>query len=124
MKCSPPWWRISGPAVRFAEFLREKSDGMVRQAAVGVEREGKLRIQVDRSVSPEETLPLTKSILTGARKDFPGKAFTLDNFRSLAYDSLCATSGCERLSIRPASLRALAPLWLSRSRASALEPMH
>src|SRR4051794_27181350 len=54
---------------RFAEFLREKSDGMVRQAAVGVEREGKLRIQVDRAVSPEETLPLTRSILAGARKD-------------------------------------------------------
>src|SRR4051794_16027401 len=62
---------------RFAEFLREKSASMVRQAAVGVEREGKLRIQVDRSVSPEETLPLTRSILAGARKDFPDRAFTL-----------------------------------------------
>lgn len=62
---------------RFADFVRERSDGMVRQAAVGVEREGKLRIQVDRSVSPDETLPLTKSILAGARKDFPGRAFTL-----------------------------------------------
>lgn len=62
---------------RFADFLREKSGGMVRQAAVGVEREGKLRIQVDRSVSPDETLPLTKSLLAGARKDFPGRAFTL-----------------------------------------------
>jgi len=62
---------------RFADFLRDKSGGMVRQAAVGIEREGKLRVQVDRAVSPEETLPLTKSILTGARKDFPDKAFTL-----------------------------------------------
>lgn len=62
---------------RFADFFREKSGGMVRQAAVGVEREGKLRIQVERSVSPDETLPLTKSLLAGARKDFPGRAFTL-----------------------------------------------
>jgi hypothetical protein len=62
---------------RFADFLREKSGGMVRQAAVGVEREGKLRIQVERSVSPDETLPLTRSILAGARRDFPGRAFTL-----------------------------------------------
>jgi hypothetical protein len=62
---------------RFADFLREKSGGMIRQAAVGVDREGKLRVQVDKSVSPDETLPLTKSILAGARKDFPGKAFTL-----------------------------------------------
>ncbi len=62
---------------RFADFLREKSAGMVRQAAVGVDRAGKLRIQLDRSVSPDETLPLTKSILAGAHKDFPGKAFVL-----------------------------------------------
>ncbi len=62
---------------RFADFLREKSHGMVRQAAVGVEREGKLRIQVDRSVSPEESLPLTRSILAGARKDFGDRALTL-----------------------------------------------
>jgi len=62
---------------RFADFLRDKSGGMVRQAAVGIDKEGKLRVQLDRSVSPDDTLPLTKSILTGARKDFPGKAFTL-----------------------------------------------
>ncbi len=62
---------------RFADFLRDNSGGMVRQAAVGIDREGKLRVQVDRSVSPDDTLPLAKSILNGARKDFPGKAFTL-----------------------------------------------
>jgi hypothetical protein len=62
---------------RFADFLRENSGGMVRQAAVGIEREGKLRVQLDRSVSPDDSLPLTRSILAGARKDFPGKPFTL-----------------------------------------------
>ena len=62
---------------RFADFVRDNSGGMVRQAAVGIDREGKLRVQLDRSVSPDDTLPLTKSILNGARKDFPGKAFTL-----------------------------------------------
>ena len=50
---------------------------MVRQAAVGIEKAGKLRVQLDRSVSPDDTLPLTKSILAGARKDFPGRPFVL-----------------------------------------------
>jgi len=62
---------------KFADFLKDHSSGMVRQAAVGVERSGKLRIQVDSAVAPEDTLPLTKSILAGANKDFPGKPFTL-----------------------------------------------
>lgn len=62
---------------RFADFLRDNSGGMVRQAAVGIDREGKLRVQLDRSVSPDDTLPLTKCILAGARKDFPGRSFTL-----------------------------------------------
>ncbi|HTT04577.1 MAG TPA: complex I NDUFA9 subunit family protein [Steroidobacteraceae bacterium] len=53
----------------------------------------------------------------------PGKPFTLDNFRSLGVDSVCATCGCELLGIQPASLRALAPLWLSAARAQALEPI-
>jgi NADH dehydrogenase len=58
-------------------------------------------------------LPAALGWLQGATLQcLPGKPFTLDNFRSLAYDSVCATSGCERLGIRPASLRALAPLWL------------
>jgi len=62
---------------RFADFLKDRSGGMVRQAAVGIERSGKLRVQVARSVSPDDALPLTKSILAGARNDFPHKAFTL-----------------------------------------------
>ncbi len=62
---------------RFADFLRDHSGGMVRQAAVGVEREGKLRVQLGQSTSPDDTLPLTKSIVSGARKDFPGRPFLL-----------------------------------------------
>ncbi|HEY7928890.1 MAG TPA: complex I NDUFA9 subunit family protein [Steroidobacteraceae bacterium] len=53
----------------------------------------------------------------------PGKPFTLDNFRSLGVDSVCATSGCELLGIEPASVRALAPLWLAARRAPAFEPI-
>lgn len=62
---------------RFADFLRENSGGMVRQAAVGIDKAGKLRVQLDRTASPDDTLPLTKSILAGARKDFPGHPFVL-----------------------------------------------
>ena len=58
----------------FAEFLREKSGGMVRKAAVGIERAAKLRIELDRSVAPEDTLPLTKSIMAGARRRLPRPA--------------------------------------------------
>jgi hypothetical protein len=61
----------------FAEFLRVKSGAMIRKAAVGIERRGDLRIELDQSVAPEDTLPLTKSILAGARKDFPDRPITL-----------------------------------------------
>jgi len=80
----------------FADFLRENAGGMVRQAAVGIERGGKLRVQVDRSVSPDDTLPLTKSILAGARKDFPGKEFTLSVYDPQGLPILRARVDAER----------------------------
>ena len=45
-----------------------------------------------------------------------GKPFSLDNYHSLLIDSVCRSSGCERLGIQPTSLSALAPLWLSPQR--------
>ena len=64
----------------FAEFLRAKSGGMLRKAAVGIDRKGQLQIELDRSVAPEDTLDLTKSVLAGARKDFPGQPITMRVF--------------------------------------------
>jgi hypothetical protein len=64
----------------FAEFLKTKSAGMIRKAAVGIERKGTLQIELDKSVAPEDTLALTKSVLAGARKDFPDKPITLSVF--------------------------------------------
>ena len=61
----------------FAEFLRDKTGGMVRKAAVGIERRGEVRIALDQSAAPDDTLPLTKSIMAGARRDFPDRAITL-----------------------------------------------
>ena len=61
----------------FAEFLRDKSGGMIRKAAVGIERAGMLRVELDRSVAPDDTLDLTKSLMAGARRDFPDKPITL-----------------------------------------------
>jgi len=61
----------------FAEFLRDQSGGMIRKAAVGLEKRGSLRIELDSSVAPEDTLDLTKSIMNGARRDFPDRPFTL-----------------------------------------------
>lgn len=62
---------------RFAEFLRENAAGMIAQAAVGIDRRGELRVELDRSVAPEDTLDLTTALISGARNDFPGKPFTL-----------------------------------------------
>jgi uncharacterized protein YbjT (DUF2867 family) len=43
----------------------------------------------------------------------PGKPFSLDNYRSLQSDSICRENGCQALGLRPASLKAWAPLWLA-----------
>lgn len=64
----------------YAEFLRDHSGGMVAKAAVGLEKAGMLRVELDRSVAPEDTLELTKSLMAGARKDFPDRPITLAVF--------------------------------------------
>ena len=64
----------------FATFLRDNSGGMIRDAAVGVEKSGMIRIKLDRSVAPDDTLDLIKSVMAGARKDFPDKPITLAVF--------------------------------------------
>ena|GEM_PF-3144369 len=58
---------------RFAEFLRTNSGGMIKQASVNAQAKGLIRIELDSKVSPEDTLPLSKSVVTGARKDFPNQ---------------------------------------------------
>jgi hypothetical protein len=61
----------------FAEFLRKNSGGMIAKAAVGIERKGTLRIELSSATAPEDALDLTRSILAGARKDFPERPITL-----------------------------------------------
>ncbi len=61
----------------YAQFLQANSGGMIRKAAVGIEKKGNLKIEISRAVSPEDTLPLTKSLMAGARKDFPDKMIHL-----------------------------------------------
>jgi hypothetical protein len=65
---------------RFAEFLRDNSGGMVSKAAVGIARKGLLQVELGRDAAPDDTLPLTRSLLAGARKDFPGKPITMKVF--------------------------------------------
>jgi hypothetical protein len=50
---------------------------MIRKAAVGIAERGELRVEISRAVSPEDTLPLTRSLMDGARKDFPNQPITL-----------------------------------------------
>ncbi len=60
---------------RFEAFVRRAAGSKVSDVAVEGERH--LKVKVRESVSPEETLPLTKSLLEGARKDFPGELITV-----------------------------------------------
>ena len=53
---------------------------MIKKAAVGIERRGLLRVVLDRSVEPDATLPLTNSLMAGARKDFPDRPITVAIF--------------------------------------------
>jgi hypothetical protein len=62
---------------KFGEFVAATAGGMVQKVAVGIERKGVMRVQLGESAAPEDTLPLTKSLLAGARKDFPGKPITV-----------------------------------------------
>jgi uncharacterized protein YbjT (DUF2867 family) len=42
----------------------------------------------------------------------PGKPFSLDNFRSLTVDCVCASDGCAELGIRPSPMLAILPTYL------------
>jgi len=53
---------------------------MVRQASVNAKEGGQIRVELDSSVAPDDTLPLTKSLMTGARRDFPGRPLTLSMY--------------------------------------------
>lgn len=64
----------------FAQFLRDKSGGMIRKASVGIEKRGFFDVVLDKSVAPEDTLDLTKSLMAGARNDFPDRPITLKVF--------------------------------------------
>ena len=65
---------------RFAEFVAKSAGDMVHKVAVGIERRGVVRVELGKNTDPEDTLPLTKSLMAGARKDFPGQAITLSIF--------------------------------------------
>jgi uncharacterized protein YbjT (DUF2867 family) len=51
----------------------------------------------------------------------PGKPLSLDNFRSLALDSVCSDDGLGRLGVAPTPLRAVAPRYLGDGRGAPLE---
>ncbi len=49
----------------------------------------------------------------------PGKPFSLDNFRSLTVDSVCAENGCARLGLTPRHMMAVLPFYLGPYTAAA-----
>ena len=60
---------------RFEEFVRKTAGSMVGDVAA--ETEHHMKVKVRESVSPEAVLPLTKSLMSGARRDFPDEIVTL-----------------------------------------------
>ncbi len=62
---------------RFGEFVQKTAGGMLKAVAVGIERKNELRVELSEATAPEDTLPLTKGLLSGARKDFPGQPITV-----------------------------------------------
>lgn len=62
---------------RFAEFVRETVGPMVKAVAVGLEKKNTLKLELGEATKPEDTLPLTKSLMVGARKDFPDQPIAL-----------------------------------------------
>ncbi|HEX8202472.1 MAG TPA: hypothetical protein VF590_18490 [Isosphaeraceae bacterium] len=65
---------------RFAEFVGKTVGGMVSDVAVGIERKEMMQVVLTGQTAPEDTLPLTKSLVAGARQDFPDQRFTLTVF--------------------------------------------
>lgn len=65
---------------RFAEFVRDNSAGLVSDVAVTIERSARMQVVLTDLTAPEDTLPLTKGLMDGARKDFPDRPFTLTVF--------------------------------------------
>ncbi len=78
-----------------------------------------VRYAGDVSGVPAHIIPLPDAIarMQGFVMDFiPGKPFSSDNYRSLLLDSVCRESGCVKLGITPASMRAIVPGYLGRGR--------
>ena len=50
---------------------------MIKAVSVSLERKNVLRVEVSEATAPEDTLPLTKSLLSGARKDYPDQPITV-----------------------------------------------
>ena len=63
-------WETDSDA-KFARFLRDNAGGMIKKAAVGLEKRGELKVGISRAVEPEETLTLTKSLMAGGARTFP-----------------------------------------------------
>lgn len=78
-----------------------------------------VRYAGEASGVPAHIIPLPDAIarMQGFVMDFiPGKPFSSDNYRSLLQDSVCRESGCTKLGITPASMRAIVPGYLGRGR--------
>jgi hypothetical protein len=66
--------------LRFAEFVQSTAGDLVSDVSVGIDRSGRMQVVLTGQTAPEDTLPLTKSLMAGARKDFPDQPFTLTVF--------------------------------------------
>jgi hypothetical protein len=64
----------------FGGFLIEHSGGRIARAAVGIEKAGMLRVDLDRSAIPDDVLGMTRTLMDRARGDFPDRSIHLAIF--------------------------------------------
>jgi hypothetical protein len=65
---------------RFAEFVKDHARGMVKDVAVAIDRKGTMQVVLGEATGPEDTLPLTQSLMSGARKEFRDRPILLTVF--------------------------------------------
>ncbi len=57
---------------KFAAWAEGEARPLLRYVEADLERHGRLWIGITREVKPEDVKPLARSLLLGARKEFPG----------------------------------------------------
>jgi len=67
-------------AIKYARWAEQKGHDYLRYVEADLENHGRLWFGVTRAVKPADVRSLTKSMLEGARTEFPGRELTATVF--------------------------------------------